>query len=129
MIWPVGRDPGAFCGLASPPAFAEARFAVLPIPYDGTSTWLKGSDRGPDAILAASANMELFDIETLSEPWRHGIITMAEVEGGGWTRRLEEIAVLGALAGLGVAAGVASAGEPATSGTAVFGAARSTSGP
>jgi agmatinase len=80
MIWPVGRDPGAFCGLASPPDFSGARFAVLPVPYDGTATWLKGSDRGPAAILAASANMELFDIETLSEPWRQGIITMAQVE-------------------------------------------------
>lgn len=74
-------DPGAFGGLPETPAFASARFAVLPIPYDGTSTWLKGADRGPDALLAASANMELYDIRTASEPWREGIVTMAPVTG------------------------------------------------
>ncbi len=58
-----------------------ARFAVLPIPYDGTSTWQKGADKGPAALLAASANMELYDIETDSEPWRAGIVTMAPQEG------------------------------------------------
>ena len=80
MKWPVGRNPGAFGGLETAPDFGEARFAVLPLPYDGTSTWLKGADRGPEAILTASANMELFDIETRSEPWRQGIVTMAPVE-------------------------------------------------
>jgi agmatinase len=80
MTWPQHGNPGAFGGLEQPCDFADARFAVLPVPYDGTSTWLKGADRGPDAILAASANMELFDIETRSEPWRQGVITMAPVE-------------------------------------------------
>ena len=61
--------------------FGKARFAVLPLPYDGTSTWLKGADRWPEAILDASANMELYDIETRSEPWRQGIVTMAPVDG------------------------------------------------
>ncbi len=28
---------------------ATARAAILPAPYDGTSTWIKGADRGPDA--------------------------------------------------------------------------------
>lgn len=72
-------NPGAFGGLPEAPELASARFAVLPIPYEGTVTWLKGTGRGPDAILAASANMELYDIETGSEPWTHGIVTMAPV--------------------------------------------------
>jgi agmatinase len=80
MNWPRNEDPGAFGGLQGPCEYAEARFVILPIPYDGTSTWLKGADRGPAAVLAASANMELFDIETRSEPWRQGIVTMAPVE-------------------------------------------------
>ena len=61
--------------------YADARFAVLPIPYDGTSTWQKGADRGPEALLQASANMELYDIETDSEPWRAGIVTLAPQTG------------------------------------------------
>ncbi|MBK7702630.1 MAG: arginase family protein [bacterium] len=79
MTWPLHEDPGAFGGLPERPVPDRCRFAVLPIPYDGTSTWRKGADRGPDALLAASANMELYDIETASEPWRAGIVTMAPV--------------------------------------------------
>jgi agmatinase len=63
---------------AIPPEFANEAFAaavVLPVPYDETSTWLKGADRGPEAIIAASANMELYDIETESEVYRRGIFT------------------------------------------------------
>ncbi len=54
---------------------ARARVAIIPVPYDGTSTWLKGADRGPQAILEASAHLELYDIETASEPYRRGILT------------------------------------------------------
>lgn len=52
---------------------------VLPVPYDGTSTWVKGADKGPEAILEASANMELYDIETDSEVYLHGIHTAPPV--------------------------------------------------
>jgi N1-aminopropylagmatine ureohydrolase len=81
MTHPIHDDPGAFTGLPGEVSYQKARFAVLPVAYDGTSTWLKGADRGPEAILSASANMELYDIETDSEPWRSGIITMAPMEG------------------------------------------------
>jgi N1-aminopropylagmatine ureohydrolase len=77
----LNDDPGAFGGLPGECAFSESRFAVLPVPYDGTATWLKGAAAGPAAILSASANMELYDIETGSEPWRHGIVTLAPLEG------------------------------------------------
>ncbi|HOV12557.1 MAG TPA: agmatinase, partial [Bacteroidales bacterium] len=49
------------------------------VPYDGTSTWIKGADKGPDAILEASANMELYDIETDSEVYKQGIFTSSPV--------------------------------------------------
>ena len=81
MTRDLHQDPGAFGGLPEAPEYASARFAVLPIPYDGTSTWQKGADRGPDALLQASANMELYDIETDSEPWRAGIVTLAPQAG------------------------------------------------
>ena len=57
----------------------DAEIVVLPIPYDGTSTWGKGADKGPEAILEASANMELYDIETDSEVYRQGIFTAPPV--------------------------------------------------
>ena len=58
---------------------ARARVAIIPVPYDGTSTWLKGADRGPEAIIDASAHLELYDIETGTEPYRRGILTDAPV--------------------------------------------------
>lgn len=53
----------------------EAKIAVLPVPYDGTSSWLKGADRGPEMLLEASTHIELYDIETASEFWHVGIHT------------------------------------------------------
>lgn len=59
--------------------YEKAGIVVLPVPYDGTSTWLKGADKGPQAILEASANMELYDIETDSEVYTRGIATLDPV--------------------------------------------------
>lgn len=53
----------------------KAKIVILPVPYDGTSTWIKGADKGPAAILEASANMELYDIETNNEVYKIGIYT------------------------------------------------------
>jgi agmatinase len=54
---------------------------IIPVAFDGTSTWIKGADKGPAAILAASANMELYDIETDSEVYKRGIFTEDTIEG------------------------------------------------
>jgi agmatinase len=51
----------------------NAKIVLIPVPYDGTSTWVKGSDKGPEAFLDASANMELYDIETDSEVYKNGV--------------------------------------------------------
>ena len=59
--------------------YDNAEIVVLPVPYDGTSTWIKGADKGPEALLEASANMELYDIETNSEVYTHGIATVEPV--------------------------------------------------
>jgi len=59
-----------------PDEFAQletAKVVLIPVPYDGTSTWGKGSDKGPDAFLNASENMELYDIETETEVYEQGI--------------------------------------------------------
>ena len=51
----------------------KAKVVLLPVPYDGTSTWGKGADKGPEAFLEASENMEIYDIETDSEVYKQGI--------------------------------------------------------
>ncbi len=51
----------------------SSKIVLVPVPYDGTSTWGKGADKGPEAFLHASENMELYDIETDTEVYKQGI--------------------------------------------------------
>ena len=59
---------------------ATARYALLPIPYERTTTYVKGTAQGPEAILEASCQVELFDEVTGTEPFRAGIWTTEPVE-------------------------------------------------
>jgi agmatinase len=61
-------------------ALKNARTVLIPVPYDGTSTWIKGADKGPAAIIEASAHMELYDIETDSEVYNKGIFTAGSID-------------------------------------------------
>ena len=59
--------------------YNESRIIIVPVPYDETSTWMKGADKGPDAILEASVNLEFFDVETFSEAHLSGIHTISPI--------------------------------------------------
>ena len=59
--------------------YENAAVLLQSIPYDGTSTWGKGADKGFNAFLAASENMELYDIETDQEVFRQGIHILPEI--------------------------------------------------
>ena len=56
-------------------ALGSSKIVILPVPYDATSTWGKGADNGPQAIIEASQNLEIYDIETDSEVHLLGIHT------------------------------------------------------
>jgi len=79
-----------------PEAYAvpeKSKIILIPVPYDGTSTWKKGADKGPDAFLAASENMELYDIETDSEVYKEGIyLTQAVTENSSPETMVEAVA-------------------------------------
>ncbi len=63
-----------YAGIAKEHAALEtSKIVLIPVPYDGTSTFQKGADKGPDAFLHASENMELYDIETQTEVYRQGV--------------------------------------------------------
>lgn len=67
-----------------PAEYADPEIAgivILPVAYDGTSTWMKGADKGSAAIIDASANMELYDIETDSEVYKKGLYTEKAIGG------------------------------------------------
>ena len=36
--------------------YEKSQIVLVPVPYDGTSTWGKGADKGPEAFLEASEN-------------------------------------------------------------------------
>jgi len=50
-----------------------AKVFLQSVPYDGTSTWGKGADKGFEKFLNALENMELYDIETHTEVYQNGI--------------------------------------------------------
>lgn len=58
----------------------DAKVVLISVPYDGTSTWQKGADKGFDAFLDASENMELYDIETNSEVYKQGVFIAETVQ-------------------------------------------------
>lgn len=59
--------------------YPGAAIIIVPVPYDETSTWMKGSFRGPEAITEASVNLEFYDIETGTEVYKKGIHTIAPI--------------------------------------------------
>ena len=59
--------------------YGRAKIVVLPVPYDKTSTWVKGADKGPEAFLEASFALENLDLETGTEVYRQGIATLPPV--------------------------------------------------
>lgn len=77
--WPAGL-PLNFGGIEGEAATLErAKAVVLPVPYDFSVTYQSGTRWGPQAILSASRNMELWDDE-LGPTWTHGIHTAPELE-------------------------------------------------
>ena len=60
-------------------SYESAEILLQSIPYDGTSTWGKGADKGFRKFIAASENMELYDIENGIEVYRKGIHILPEI--------------------------------------------------
>lgn len=56
-----------------------ARFVVIPVPYESSSLQQGGAHHGPQAILQASRNLDLFDIELKHEICDVGIHTTRDV--------------------------------------------------
>lgn len=56
-----------------------ARVHVIPCPYEATTSYGKGTENGPRALLEASQEVELFDDELWTEPFKIGIHTAEAV--------------------------------------------------
>lgn len=60
--------------------FETARVVVVPIPFDATTCYRPGTREGPQAIIDASRNLELYDPELRCSPYTVGIHTLRAVE-------------------------------------------------
>lgn len=72
-----------FLGIEEPWCHPErAGVYVLPAPYEHTSSYILGSDRGPSAIIEASSQVEFYDEQLACEPFREwgGIATAAALD-------------------------------------------------
>lgn len=77
-----------FLGLSAKYASsASARVHIIPCPYEHTTSYGKGTANGPKAILDASQEVELFDDELWTEPFKIGVhtadpVSIPKVEAG-----------------------------------------------
>ncbi len=56
-------------------SYDKAEAVILPLPFEKTTSFGKGTVNGPCAILAASPHLELYDEELDEEPFKAGIFT------------------------------------------------------
>ena len=88
MTLPVGWEGSNhnFLGIDEPWCHpAQAGVYILPAPYEHTSSYIRGSDLGPSAILEASGQVELYDEQLRCEPYREwgGVATASPLELNG----------------------------------------------
>jgi agmatinase len=77
-----------FGGVEAEAPFESAGVAVLPVPYEATVSYGGGTARGPEAILRASAQVELFDEQLGFEPFHAGLWTDAPLDVRGTTEQV-----------------------------------------
>ena len=84
MAFPIEyehTEPLQFGGvLPHAPGFDAAAAVILPVPLDRTTSYISGTRYGPRELLAASAQVELWDEELGVDVHRHGICTAPELD-------------------------------------------------
>jgi agmatinase len=84
MVTPTHpSSPRGYNFLGLPPedtAYDTARVVVIPVAYDGTTSYRAGTKYGPAAIIAASREVETYDPVTRRDIAEIGIATVDEIE-------------------------------------------------
>jgi agmatinase len=70
--------------------FVESKVVVLPVPYEKTTTYLKGTSKGPMAIIEASKNIEFYDEELDWVPAKVGIFTTVPLKAERLSEKMME---------------------------------------
>lgn len=58
-----------------PTSLDEARFVIVPVPFDATTSYRDGTRNGPEAVIEASRQVDLFDID-FGRPYEQGIAAL-----------------------------------------------------
>lgn len=58
----------------------DSLFIILPVPYESTTSYGRGTSQGPKAIIDASRYIELYDEELMQETYKLGIHTLPFME-------------------------------------------------
>jgi agmatinase len=96
-VLPSDFDPDAAAGADSgiyglPFAPEDSRVVILPVPFEATTSYGGGTSKGPQAVLEASRQVDLFDQET-GRPYAEGI-AMLEIPKNvaRWNREARKLA-------------------------------------
>ncbi|OGQ46894.1 MAG: agmatinase [Deltaproteobacteria bacterium RIFCSPLOWO2_02_FULL_46_8] len=72
-----------FMGLpAEETQYKNSPVVIIPVPWEKTTSYMKGTGKGPQAIIAASHQVEFYDAELKKENWKPGIHTFSPVDFG-----------------------------------------------
>ncbi len=92
---PAAFDPSAAAAPGSgifglPHSPDEAHVVLIPVPFEATTSYGGGTSEGPSAVLEASRQVDLFDVET-GRPYERGIALLDEPEQWrAWNSRAKE---------------------------------------
>lgn len=73
----ASADSGIFGLPGDPAAYDAARLVYLPVPWEATTSYGGGTSQGPRAILAASRQVDLYDLD-VERPYEAGLYMLAE---------------------------------------------------
>src|SRR5262245_58092269 len=78
---PASFDPAAaaeFDGIFGLPHTPEqARVVIVPVPWEPTTSYRRGTAKGPAAILEASRQVDLYDLDN-GKPYERGIAMLPD---------------------------------------------------
>jgi len=59
---------------------SEAKFVIMPVPFEFSTSFIKGTTYAPESIISVSEQLEFFDEKYLLEPYKYGIRTLSPLQ-------------------------------------------------
>ena len=71
--------------------YENCKVAILPIPYERTTSYIKGTENGPKALLNASPQLEFYDSELKVDITKPGIFTLPKLKFSNKKNEVKEL--------------------------------------